>query len=189
VFLVSWLLVPLLILCIVQVRLWLFVLPLLVPMTLGIGRALQFVAIKRWMAAALGLWMLLMLGFKGYAPALENHYENLQTLDAREFAEAIQSLLPARGERCELAFFEATPVYGLKFYTGCNLLRVAHTQPRDTSFDLRFEDQTSSETAPNLWLMESHDWQAFQAAADQAGLRMTALQTYRGYQIARLAPR
>jgi 4-amino-4-deoxy-L-arabinose transferase-like glycosyltransferase len=200
VFLVSWLLVPLLILFVVQVRLWLFVLPLLVPMTLGIGRALQFVSIKRWMALALVVWMMLMLAFKGYAPALENRYENLQTLDAREFSQAIQLHLPARGEVCELAFFESTPIYGLKFYTGCNLLRVAHTQPRDTSFDLRFDvpagdsnrerkNALDASGMPALWLMETHYWEQFQQAATSSGFVITPLQAYRGYQLARLAPR
>jgi 4-amino-4-deoxy-L-arabinose transferase-like glycosyltransferase len=190
VFLTAWLLIPLLILCIVQVRLWLFVLPLLVPMTLAIGRALQFVSIKRWMALALGAWMVLMLALKGYAPLLEDRIQGLQTLDAREFAQGLRSFLPTTAAEhitgCELAFFDSTPIYGLKFYTGCNMRRVTSAVPNDTSFDQRFQNLIAQNETIDLWLMESKHWDAFVEAAAQHQLEVHALGANGEFQIARL---
>jgi 4-amino-4-deoxy-L-arabinose transferase-like glycosyltransferase len=192
VFLTAWLWVPLLILCIVQVRLWLFVLPLLVPMTLAIGRALQFVPIKRWMAAALGVWMVLMLGLKGYAPLLESRFEALQTRDAREFAADLKAYLPIHANRahqaCELAFFDSTPVYGLKFYTGCNMRRIASNNPNDTSFDLRFQALMAQAQTVDLWLMETKHWDAFQQAAIDNDRRAQFLGRSGDFQMATLRP-
>jgi hypothetical protein len=129
------------------VRLWLFVLPLLVPMALAIGRAMQYLTIRRWMAFALALWVLVMLAFKGFVPGYRNA-EDARQFDAREFAEAIRPFVSKAGSTAlgktevsqptDIAFFETAPLYGLKFYLNANLLRVAHDVARDASFDLRF---------------------------------------------------
>jgi 4-amino-4-deoxy-L-arabinose transferase-like glycosyltransferase len=168
VFLLTWFLLPLIVLFVVQVRLWLYVLPLLVPMTLVFGRAMQFVVIRRWMAFVLLVWVLGMLWFKGIAPGIENKR------DAREFAAVLAPFLPNGGANnainvrqsesnvrkpadasTDIAFFETTPMYGLKFYLGNNLVRVAADQPRDASFDLRLAQVlVLGARAPLLWVTE-----------------------------------
>lgn len=161
VFLVNWFLLPLAILFLVQVRLWLYVLPLLVPMTLAIGRAMQGLTIRRWMALALALWMILILAIKGFVPAYENKR------DAREIAASIKAyVVNPNDQRAEqIYFFETTPLYGLKFYLGSNLLRVADQAPRDASFDLRMEQVfQSSPKKSQLWITELNRLSQFQAA-------------------------
>ena len=174
VFLLSWFLLPLLILCVVQVRLWLFVLPLLVPMTLVFGRAMQFVVIRRWMAFVLLAWVLLMLSVKGFAPGFENKR------DAREFAAVLQPFLPqqtnASESKLDIAFFETAPMYGLKFYLGNNMLRIAANQPRDASFDLRLIQALKAGAQPQLiWVTESARLKEFESAAQALGFDVQVL--------------
>lgn len=175
VFLLSWFLLPLLILFLVQVRLWLFVLPLLVPMTLVFGRAMQFVVIKRWMAFVLFAWVLIMLSVKGYfAPNFENKR------GAREFASVLQPFLThnvnAKQAKVDIAFFETTPMYGLKFYLGNDMVRVAANQPRDASFDVRLAQVlNSNQQRPLLWITESARLKEFENAAHGLGFRLNVL--------------
>ena len=174
VFLLSWFLLPLIILFLVQVRLWLFVLPLLVPMTLVFGRAMQFVVIRRWMAFVLLAWVLLMLSVKGFAPGYENKR------DAREFATVLQPFLPqqlgAGAAKVEIAFFETTPMYGLKFYLGNNMLRVASNQPRDASFDVRLSQVLKIDpTRPIIWVTEGARLKEFESAAHALGFGVEVL--------------
>ncbi len=174
VFLLCWFLLPLLILFVVQVRLWLFVLPLLVPMALVFGRAMQFVVVRRWMAFVLLAWVLLMLSVKGFAPGFENKR------DAREFATVLQPFLPKNTHssmpKVELAFFETAPMYGLKFYLGNNLLRVAANQPRDASFDLRLIQALKTDPQrQRVWVTDSARLNEFESAAHALGFDLNVL--------------
>jgi 4-amino-4-deoxy-L-arabinose transferase-like glycosyltransferase len=170
VFLLVWFLLPLLVLFLVQVRLWLYVLPLLVPMTLAIGRAMQAISVRRWMAFALGCWVLVMLAIKGLAP----DYRIVR--DAREFAAVLAPLLPERdaANRVDVAYFESTPMYGLKFYLDCNLLRVAGNNPRDASFDLRLQSvlQEPRRATALTWVTESVHLAEFETLAANFGYRL-----------------
>lgn len=184
VFLLSWFLLPLLILFLVQVKLWLFVLPLLVPMTLVFGRAMQFVVIRRWMAFVLFAWVLLMLSVKGFAPGFENKR------DAREFANVLQPFLTPKinssASKLDIAFYETAPMYGLKFYLGNNILRVAGNQPRDASFDFRLSQVLTEQSAQTpqalktkpkllIWVTESARFNEFENAVGALGFSVQVL--------------
>jgi 4-amino-4-deoxy-L-arabinose transferase-like glycosyltransferase len=155
-FLLIWFFVPLLILCLIRVRLWLFVLPLLVPMSLLIGRALQHVRVKRWMAISALAWAFVLVAIKGYAPQYEG------PSDARNLAQAIRAQLPSIP--LHMAALDVPPVYGLKFYLGINLTKLSSGPLPDASFDKTALSYLQKPNPARYWMVaaqsaaSAQDW-------------------------------
>ncbi len=149
-FLLIWFVVPLLLLFLIQIKLWLYVLPVLVPMSLVIARAIQHVRIKRWMAIAAMLWGMALLGVKGYAPRFDG------PVDAKNLAAAIAAL-PQEVPKEIIAVDTAAP-YGLKFYLNVNLIRATtRSDDTDLSIDLSV-DLLLKRIKQNEFAVKTHYW-------------------------------
>jgi hypothetical protein len=149
-FLLIWFIVPLLLLFLIQIKLWLYVLPVLVPMSLVIARAIQHVRIKRWMAVAAMLWGVALLGIKAYAPRFDG------PVDAKNLAAAI-SALPDDVPTEIIALDTAAP-YGLKFYLDLNLIRAStRVDDPDPSIDLSVEQLLHRLKQPEF-AKKTHYW-------------------------------
>jgi 4-amino-4-deoxy-L-arabinose transferase-like glycosyltransferase len=180
VFLLTWFLVPLIVLLAVQVRVYLFMLPMLVAQALIIARALQYVPIKRWMAVALFAWLFGLLAVKGFLPHHTPH------TDAAEIAAQLR-VDGINFEGQSIAVFESTPRYGLKFYLGVNLLRVADTGARDASFDLLSADALKNKT--EFWMVENERVIQFHAMLAREGFVPSALSQSEEYRLFRVSKR
>ena len=128
-----------------------------------------------------------MLSVKGFAPSYENKR------DAREFASVLQPFLPrqlaASAPKLDIAFFESTPMYGLKFYLGNNMLRVAANQPRDASFDVRLIQALEiGRQRPLIWVTESARLNEFETAALALGFRLNVLAKSDDFVVVNVAP-
>lgn len=181
-FLVTWFLIPLLVFCLARSRLWLYILPLLVPMALVIARALQYVPVRRWMAVALAAWIAGLVMIKGYAPRFSH------TKDAREIAEMIERVVPAAPQ--EIIFYEEPAMYGLKFYLGSSVRRVAAESRKDQSYDDHFVDVVRKNPEQSLWMTNLPREPMLQKALAEHGLVGTVLarsEVYSVLSVTRLA--
>lgn len=121
VLLLVWILLPLFVFIAAQSRLYLYLLPLAVPMALLIARDLAPRMAKpitpRWLMG-LALCALVTLGLKGFSSTLSG------SKDARRFALQVQQLAPD-AER--ILFFDVTARYGLRFYLRIPVQQVGST--------------------------------------------------------------
>jgi 4-amino-4-deoxy-L-arabinose transferase-like glycosyltransferase len=182
VFLQSWVFIPIIVFMLFRAKLWLYALPLLVPLSIAIGRALQGIRLRMWMAILLAAWMLTLLAVKGFAPRYN------QSRDARELAQLLQSHLPEA--KTELYFLDQTPVYGLKFYLGHPLKRISSKAQPDAVDDALWSALTSAQVSSALWLIPIDRMPEFAALAGQRGFaiaKRTALLDYVALQV-RMAP-
>ena len=90
-FLWLWLLLPLAVFFLSKSRMYLYVLGLFVPACILLARRLQDWRIGPGAQIGIALWLLLLLGIKGVAPALLEGNGK----DSRAFADAIKPMLPA----------------------------------------------------------------------------------------------
>ena len=67
-------------------------------------------------------------------------------------------------------------MYGLKFYLGNNMLRVAANQPRDASFDVRLSKVLKIDSQrPLIWVTESARLKEFETSAHALGISLNVL--------------
>ena len=183
VFLLSWIFIPVLVLLLFRSKLWLYALPILVPVSIALGRALQNIKLKPWMAMLLAIWLLLLLGIKGYAPKYN------QNRDARELAAVLQVVLPKAGVApdSDLYFYDQPPVYGLKFYLNRNLKRISPLAVAETSDDLSMADVRSEPAQRAVWLIANDrlaDWTVKLAIL---GLRAEEIAQTQDYRVLRVS--
>lgn len=151
-FLWFWLALPLLVFCLARSRLPLYVLPLMVPLSLLLGRAL---APKHWpanrFAWLLGGWVLLLLAVKFSVSAI---YPTDK--DSRRFAAKLSVLLPGRPG--ELLFVEDTTRNGLNLYFDTNIKRVSFKpQPKaisDSSYDQTVAEALREDQVQRVFIMK-----------------------------------
>ena len=179
VFLLSWILIPLVVLLLFRAKLWLYALPILVPVSIALGRALQQVKLKTWMALLLAVWLLLLLGVKGYAPRYN------QDRDVRELALALQVALKNEGVApdADLYFYDQQPAYGLKFYLNRNLKRVSDTQAIDSTDDLSIANVSMADAVQAVWLVESARLAELNDRAQAMGLRTNEIAKTQEYRV------
>lgn len=126
-FLLIWLLLPLAVLCLARSRGVLYALPLAVPLSLLVARVLSGPTALRGAVRGGGIaaWAVVVLAIKGWA-ALHAAGDK----DARTFAEALHPALADAPTR--ILFVDATPRFGLRFYSGLPVEEVrspAHEAP------------------------------------------------------------
>ncbi len=123
-FLRLWLLLPLAIFCIAQSRLYLYILPLFVPIALLLARRLenQIWLTERLGRAVVGFTVAVLLGVKCGAAIYPHHK------DARNLARLIAEHTP--GNRVEeIVFLQDWPRYGLSLYLGAEIESIPLTPP------------------------------------------------------------
>jgi 4-amino-4-deoxy-L-arabinose transferase-like glycosyltransferase len=182
VFLLSWILIPLLVLLLFRAKLWLYALPILVPVSIALGRALQQVKLKTWMALLLAVWLLLLLGVKGYAPKYN------QNRDARELASALQVALKHANvaPESDIYFFDQQPVYGLKFYLNRNLKRISTKPDMEATDDLALAHIPATAAVQAVWLVESARLPEFTNILQASGSRVTEIAQTQEYRVLRV---
>ncbi len=137
-FLWLWLLLPLLVFCLVQSRLPLYVLPLFLPLSLLLARALQrrFDPARATPWLALGLWLVVLLAVKGGVgwfahPAADNRLAARQ-LAASTSAHAYDAIVFVENTAQDYDIEEQTP-WGLRLYLDKPIYGVAWRQAQATA--------------------------------------------------------
>ena len=124
-FLLLWFLLPLAIFALAQSRLFLYVLPLSVPLALLIARSLDGafpIALPTRWRVGLALWVLAVFAIKAATTQLTSHK------DAQALAEVVRREAPA----ADRVLFANTPArYGLRFYLGVPVEQVG--QPHESA--------------------------------------------------------
>lgn len=126
-FLLTWLLLPLAVLCLARSRGVLYALPLAVPLSLLVARALSGPAALRGAVRLGGVaaWGLVVLALKGWVSL-----HAAGDKDARGLAAALAPMLADGPTR--ILFVDSTPRFGLRFYSGLPVEEVrspAHEAP------------------------------------------------------------
>lgn len=111
----AWFLVPLAVFCLSRSRLPLYVLPLFVPVSL---QAARWLAPSRRFVAWTMAWLVLLVTAKGLAGYVDSER------DSRRLAALLRPLIGASMPE-QLVFVDARPWYGLSFYLGAEVHRVA----------------------------------------------------------------
>ncbi len=150
-FLLLWFALPLLVFSLARSRLPLYVLPLFVPLSLLLGRAL---AGRRWNAGSawlLATWVVCLLGLKYYAAA------GFPTdKDARVFAARLRPILPGHPEH--LMFVEDMTRNGLNLYFDSDIQRLSFKpRPRmlsDSSYDQTLAEALARDQRGRVFIMK-----------------------------------
>ena len=166
VFLLLWLLLPLLALSISRSRLPLYVLPSFVPIALLLERR----AGARWEwtrapTAALCAWLVLLLSVRFVLGSVES------ARDARPFARAIVAAMPTHAR--EIVFVDERPWYGLAFYLDSDVEQCAATEHyAATHPELeRVAEEMAEDDDPRIWALnaDAQTVDEFQKIARQTG--------------------
>ena len=149
-FLWFWLALPLLIFSLSRSRLPLYVLPLFVPISLLLGRALSQCRWRPLTVGLLTLWVVLLLGVK-YGVAVYRSDK-----DARTFAAQLSPMLPGRPKH--LMFVEDMTRNGLNLYFDSDIQRLSF-KPRpkmlsDSSYDRTLAEALGQHQSQRVFIMK-----------------------------------
>jgi 4-amino-4-deoxy-L-arabinose transferase-like glycosyltransferase len=162
-----WLLLPLLVFSLSRSRMPLYVLPLVAPISLLLGRALSDMDWPRWRQALLGGWIALLLF--GKAALAQYGHGN----DAREYARQLRPLLPEGGVS-EIVFYDDMARYGLHLYLRAEIAKSgpAPFEPRisEASFDDTLAEDLAEAPSRRVFVFKREMEPRFLAAVREAGL-------------------
>lgn len=165
-FLWLWLGVPLLVFCLSRSRMWLYVLPLFVPLSLLVARALS----QRPWPARRGLfiaaWLLVLLAIK-----FAGGYYFVTDKDGRSFAQKLAPLLPGHPDR--LMFVEDMTRNGLNLYFDTDIERLSFKpQPKmisDSSYDATLAEALAAPGRHRVFIMKREVERYFLDAVRESG--------------------
>ncbi|HSD75574.1 MAG TPA: glycosyltransferase family 39 protein [Steroidobacteraceae bacterium] len=174
-FLLCWLAVPLIVLCLSQSRLPLYVLPLFVPIALLIVRAVPegFLTIGRTQLAAVGIAAASLVTVKGVGAHIDTDR------DGRRMAQELASIVGSRHFQ-EVVFIGTTPIYSLHHYLGVEVEGAGIDAPGGPKTAFADVESLCSELSNHerfLAMGPASQAQAIQSAADRcpgAGLEELA---------------
>lgn len=139
VFLAVWILVPVLVFCLAQSRLPLYILPIFVPIAIVIAAQRARLGRSGFHWGWLGLWVIVLLGTRLAAAHWPTHK------NSAAWASAIQARVP--GQIREVVFIEDMARYGLHLHLGAEVEKLS-VQPRPGSrFNPEFDEALMSEIA------------------------------------------
>lgn len=169
-----WVWVPLLLFCLAQSRLPLYLLPLFVPLALLVamqrqreGRALRW----RW----IGMWVVLLLGLKLAGAHWPTHK------NAANWAEAIRER--AAAPVSEVVFVEDMARYGLHLHLGrgTRIERISLDPSPQSRFDPSYDETLAQELAESepdvVWICKQASWPQVQVRVAALGFHAVALGT------------
>ncbi len=164
-FLWFWLALPLLIFSLSRSRLPLYLLPLFVPVSLLLGRALSQCRWRPLTVALLTVWVVLLLGVK-YGVAVYRSDK-----DARTFAAQLSPMLP--GHPKHLMFVEDMTRNGLNLYFDSDIQRLSF-KPRpkmlsDSSYDRTLAQALAQHQTQRVFIMKREVEGYFLTAVREAG--------------------
>jgi 4-amino-4-deoxy-L-arabinose transferase-like glycosyltransferase len=172
-FLWLWLGLPLLVLCLARSRLWLYPLPLFVPMSLLVARALDARPWPTWRPWFIAVWLVLLVALKAYGGQL------VSDKDDRTFAAELRPLLPGHPDR--LMFVEDMTRNGLNLYLDTSIERLSFKpQPKmisDSSYDSTLAEALARPGSHRVFIMKRGVERYFLDAVREAGLTPVALGT------------
>lgn len=157
-FLLCWLLVPLLILFLARSRMPLQLLPLFVPWALLLARLMERSRPARFVLYAFPVWIGLLLLLKGYAAGFDYHK------DTRDMARQIRQKLD--DPPSAVVFVQEPALYGLGFYLGTKVERVGFVEDASRAIDRGLaESLAEPDAAARLWVTTADRVERF---ADQS---------------------
>jgi len=178
VFLVLWVLLPLIVFCIARSRMPLYLLPLFAPLALLIamqrareGRPLPRM---RWIAA----WAVFLLGLQLGAGFWSTHK------DARLWADALRERAGNRPIP-EVVFVEDMTRYGLHLHLGTGTqiekiaLRPLPQSPFNRVYDELLEEELADHETDAIWICKQSTFPEIRARIEMAGFTVTPLTPYR----------
>jgi 4-amino-4-deoxy-L-arabinose transferase len=179
--LLTWFALPLLVFALARSRLPLYLLPLMAPLALLLARRWQArnpLPLRR-IALTAAISAAALLALKIGVPTLLPHAK-----DTREMAAAIREHWPDPGE---IVFIEETALYGLRFYLGVPVERVALTKKDDPAFDSLLLEELEQHEKRVFVTTESRIERIRQALAP-AGFRIVEEDRIERYVLGRIEP-
>jgi 4-amino-4-deoxy-L-arabinose transferase-like glycosyltransferase len=147
-FLFLWVLLPLLVFFLSKSRLWLYILPLFVPVSLITGRLPIFHSRVNRKILLLAIWIIMLIGLKFAASRFPYDKDN-RTL-ARAIAD-IDRPLPA-----EVVFVDADPYWGLSLYLQCEVEPVVSSSPAKTSLTETLAEEFDNNEPGSLFIAKKN---------------------------------
>lgn len=181
-----WIAVPLMVFCLAQSRMPLYLLPLFAPIALVVAlrRADGRLPRARWLVA----WAALLIALKLASAAWSTHK------DGAEWARAIAARAP--GPVSEVVFVDDMARYAVRFYlgTGVQVRKVSAEPIPDPKFvpdwDAALADVVATRDARAVWICREGDWPRLRAQLRRLGFDAVALgDAHRDRVIFRVSPR
>lgn len=181
-FLLCWLVLPLLILFLCRSRMPLYVLPYFVPWALLVARLMERSKPARYALYAFPLWLGLLLLIKGYA-GIGFDYQK----DTRDMARQIERDMPQLPST--VVFVDEAALYGLGFYLGAPVERVRLQDAARANVDGELIDSLRTADADRrLWVMTAESETQFREQAAALGFRVVLVSRSGAYFFFRLEP-
>lgn len=162
-----WFSIPLLVFALAQSRMPLYLLPLWLPLALLIARTIPPgpPAFSRGGWLLLGLWLALLIGFRGFAAHAPLH------TDDRRLAQVMR----AQGVVApELVFVEDSPRFGLRLYLGANIER-ARINQATSRYEQDLADLLAEPPQCRTFIVRPRSEHDLQVAATRLGRPMQQL--------------
>lgn len=166
-----WIALPLLVFCVAQSRMPLYLLPLFAPIALVVARLRSDAALPRarWLVA----WVALLLGLKLASAAWSTHK------DGSEWAHAITARAP--GPVPEVVFVDDMARYAIRLYlgTGVQVRKISAEPIPDPKFvpdwDAALANVVATRDPRAVWICREGDWPRIRAQLARLGYAATAL--------------
>jgi 4-amino-4-deoxy-L-arabinose transferase len=175
-----WLLLPLTVFVLSRSRLPMYLLPCFVPAALLLAHRWQHRNVGTAVAWLLPVWMLLLIGLKGWSAEVE--YDK----DARHFAAELRRLLPH--PPAELVFLNEPALYGLRLYMNVQIERVSSEHEGNPAVDGLLDEELSEPAHRRVWVAKCDKNERNQTAMAALGWRMEQVGQVERYCIHRAFP-
>lgn len=163
-FLIFWIAVPMLVFALARSRLYLYPLPLLVPMSLLAARHLEERGFQwtRRKVALIAAWTVILLAFRGTLGILP------VGVDSRNLAAQIERAHP--GPLREIVFVDSSPYRGLWLYLDVEVEEIDLVSRRQDKNPQDLCDELSEAEETRLWVVPSSDAQEFLRVGKELGV-------------------
>lgn len=185
-FLLIWLILPLCVFMLSRSRLPLYILPLFVPISLILARAMKNIPLNKKHFMAAMIWLAVLVSVKGLAGYLP------YKLDARAFAMELRPLLPSPAK--EIVFIDSKAVFGLDFYLDVEIEKISLAaltgKPAisDAEFDQDMATEILEEEPGRYYLIPNKQMPALKLFLQSNDYRMVQLGKVGKFEVLAISP-
>lgn len=175
--LTCWFLIPLAVFLISSSRMYLYVVPLFIPLSLAEGYALRNWTFNSFRIKGLFTWIILLVIFKGVA-AFYPHDKNI-----KPFAEYVREITPFEPSR--IIFLDAGADYGLSFYLDREVRKVFSGDKRlmPADYDSTALEEIQEDKHNVLWITKTDIVDPVMRILKNRGLKTEIIGKYNEYSI------
>jgi 4-amino-4-deoxy-L-arabinose transferase-like glycosyltransferase len=173
--LTCWLVLALAVFFAARSRMYLYVLPLFIPLSILVSMRLRQSSFRPAWRVLLVAWLLLLVASRAAVAAYPHDK------DSRSLARAIERIVPFRP--AEAVFVDTAPAYGLSLYLDCEVECVSIRRRRDPRYDSTLSSELLEKEERLIFLVRPGDFDKFADLCAVRGKHLRTLGTHGRYSV------